>query len=133
MQSEPERMDSPVLLNPGVSSRNQIVAFFQQVDRTDFKQDFLEFVSKTAKSAGCYFLFEIPGSLFEKPEYRAAAVVQEFDELGEHLVFILCNQEKGTVEIYDEVEVPDHIMKFVSSYANVLTCLQQLESCNQLH
>ena len=133
MQSVPARPDKPALLNPNSSVQNPIVALFQQVEQADLESDFLEMVANTAKSAGCMFLFEIPGSLFDKPEFRAAAVVHEFDELDEHVVFILCHQERGSFEIYDEAEVPDHVMGFISSYAKVLTCLQELESCNQLH
>lgn len=133
MQSFPARPDKPALLNPNSSLQNPIVTLFEHVEQADRESNFLEMVAETAKSAGCLFLFEIPGSLFDKPNFRAAAVVHEFDEMEEHVVFILCHQERGSVEIYDETEVPDHVMGFVSSYANVLSCLQGLESCNRLN
>ncbi|MDJ0614690.1 MAG: hypothetical protein QNJ29_13570 [Rhizobiaceae bacterium] len=133
MQSQSISTDKPALLNPASKSENPIVSLFQEVERSDLERDFLELVSETANTAGCQFLFEIPGTLFEKPEYRAAAVVHEYDDLQDHVVFILCNQESGSVEIYDECEVSEQVTKFVGSYANVLTCLQRLETRKQLH
>ncbi len=133
MQSQSINPEKPALFNSATANKNPIVALFSQVENSDLERDFLEMVTHTAERAGCLFLFEIPGSLFEKPDFRAAAIVHAFDELEAHVVFILCNQETGTVEIYDEAEVSEQVTEFVGSYANVLTCLQGLETCRQVH
>jgi len=133
MQTQSINPEKPGMLNSISMTPNPILALFQEVEKSDLERDFLEIVTSTAETAGCLFLFEVPGSLFGKPDYRAAAVVHAYDELHDHIVFILCNQADGTLEIYDEAEVPEYVTDFVGSYANVLIYLQELESRNQLH
>ena len=114
------------------SESNPLVPLYQEMDNVYDGIEFLDAVNDAAETAGCRFLFEIPGTLFDQPDYRAAAVLYDRgDETGEK-VFILYNKEFGTIQILSEAEVDGQALRFVDSYANVLCCLNQLDSTMQL-
>lgn len=124
---------NPALISDEVVSNSLLVNLHQFLDDVPEDGDFLEHVIEVAKDAGCQFLFEVPGSLFEEPDYRAAAVIQDLDDEETQTIFILCSQEAGTIQLLHEVEVEPEVLGFVESYANVLLSLNKLETCHQLH
>ena len=132
-QTTEKAAKNPALLSDDVLSNSLLVNLQNSLDNIPEDGDFLEHIIKIARDEGCQFLFEVPGSLFEEPDHRAAAVFQELDDEATRTIFILCSQKLGTIQLLNEVEVETEVLGFVESYANVLLSLNQLETRKQLH
>lgn len=133
MQSQSINQEKPALFKQDLLVSNPVISLFQHLSESDLDGDFRELVTENGAKTGFLFLFEIPGSLFDKADFRAAALISTDNNNSERVLFVLCNQDDQVIEVYDEVEVPQNISDFVGSYANVLACLQSLESCGKLH
>lgn len=82
---------------------------------------FTNSIIEAAQKAGCEFLFEIPANLFGFEETRAAAVRLNAFEDNDQLAFILCNKKTGQIHVLSNDETPNRVLRFVQSYANVLS------------
>lgn len=85
---------------------------------------FTNSIIEAAQNAGCEFLFEIPARLFGFEETRAAAVRLNAFQNDDQLAFILCNKSTGQIHVLSHDEIPDRVLRFVQSYANVLSFLK---------
>ena len=96
------------------------------VHQTGFESppEFNHAILEAANNAGCEFLFEIPGDLFGFEETRAAAIKLNAFSEDDQLAFILCNADTGTIHVLSNDEVPSKVIRFVESYAAVLSLLQ---------
>lgn len=82
---------------------------------------FIRSIIEAAQKAGCEFLFEIPASLFGFEETRAAAVRLSASQGNDQLAFILCDKKTGQIHVMSNDETPNRVLRFVQSYANVLS------------
>lgn len=86
--------------------------------------DFSNAILEAADNAGCQFLFEVPAELFGHEDSRAAAVKLNASCEDDQLAFILCNTHTGIINVLSNDEAPARVIRFVESYANVLSLLQ---------
>lgn len=96
------------------------------VCHTDIKNphDFSNAILEAADNAGCQFLFEVPSELFGFEESRAAAIKLNARSEHDELAFILCDKETGVIHVVSNDEAPERVIRFVESYANVLSFIQ---------
>ena len=102
--------------NP-LNSENALVALHDINNQAVFTRSIID----AAQKAGCEFLFEIPASLFGFEETRAAAVRLNASQDNDQLAFILCDKKSGQIHVLSNDETPDRVLRFVQSYANVLS------------
>ncbi len=82
-------------------------------------------VLEAADNAGCQFLFEVPAGLFGLKESRAAAIRLNVFNERDQLAFIVCDTETGVIRVLSGDEAPTNVIRFVQSYAHVLSLLQE--------
>jgi hypothetical protein len=105
------------------NSENSLVALPDLNNQAVFTQSIIE----AAQNAGCEFLFEIPASLFGFEETRAAAVRLNVFQGNDQLAFILCDKNNGQIHVLSNDEAPNRVIRFVQSYANVLSFFKHSE------
>jgi hypothetical protein len=105
------------------NSENSLVALPDLNNQAVFTQSIIE----AAQNAGCEFLFEIPASLFGFEETRAAAVRLNVFQGNDQLAFILCDKNNGQIHVLSNDEAPNRVLRFVQSYANVLSFFKHSE------
>lgn len=86
-----------------------------------------------ATRAGCTFLFEIPGHLFDAPGHRAAALVYVTSDRDPEMLYVLCDETDLSISVLTEHEASDDVEAFVRSYGGVLSVLNRLETVQALH
>ena len=94
---------------------------------------FYDAVSYAAQQAGCEFLFEVPGSLFNQDGGRAAVIRScpnnnGGDQLEKCILYIIFDGDDGVIRILEEFEVPNSIQAMTHSYSNVLELLTNVAS-----
>ncbi len=99
------------------NSENPLIALPDLNNQAVFTRSIIE----AAQNAGCEFLFEIPASLFGFEETRAAAVRLNVFQGNDQLAFILCDKNNGQIHVLSNDEAPSRVIRFVQSYANVLS------------
>lgn len=105
----------------------------RQLDGLDNNSQLLELVVSQAKEHGWHYLFEVPGSLFDHPSARAAAMVEFTDEKHPGLVVLVCELSTGTIEVLEENGFDEHVIEFLDAYAGVLEMLNGVSSGRKLH
>lgn len=132
MESSPSTSSKETL-----SHNSALISSFAHNHRSttygDAERDFLNYVVGIAESAGCVFLFEVPGALFAQPECRAAAITHQKSLDATQRTFVLSNLETGIVKVLSEQEVDEKVMRFIDSYTKVLSSLKTVEPQNSLH
>ena len=88
------------------------------------QQGFNNAIVEAADNAGCQFLFEVPAEFFGFEESRAAAIKLNASHEENQLAFILCDRETGVIHVLSDNEAPSSVIRFVESYANVLSFFQ---------
>ena len=81
-------------------------------------------IVEAADKSGCQFLFEVPAELFGFEESRAAAIKLNASHEDNQLAFILCDRATGVIHVLSNDEAPSSVIRFVESYANVLSFFQ---------
>jgi hypothetical protein len=128
-----KRSSKPAMLLSEGHTSSPVPMLYSSIENSDAGNEFLSTVIDAAQNAGCIFLFEIPASLFDNTDSRAAAVMYNGDgEKGER-IFIVCNSSHDIIQVLSETEVAKSVLNFVDSYANVLLSLNSLETCQHLH
>lgn len=107
--------------DPGQVATNALVCQPDFNNQTVFTNSILE----AANNAGCEFLFEIPASFFGFEDTRAAAIKLNASNDDDQLAFILCDKGTGIIHVLSNDEAPRTVIRFVESYANVLSFLQE--------
>ncbi len=87
--------------------------------------EFNNAILEAADNAGCQFLFEVPAELFGFEDSRAAAIKLNVYNEDNQLAFILCDRETGVIHVVSNDEAPSGAIRFVESYANVLSFFQK--------
>ena len=106
-----------------LNSENALISLPNINSQTVFTNSIIE----AAQNAGCEFLFEIPASLFGFEETRAAAVRLNAFQNNDQLAFILCDKNTGQIHVLSNDEAPNSVLRFVQSYANVLSFFKNSE------
>lgn len=106
-------------------------AFEQALLQVNESDAFSDAVMYAAEQAGCEFLFEVPGSLFDHSGGRAAVIrsCPDFknpkdDEVC--ILYIIFDGDDGVIRILEEFEVPNSIQAMTHSYSNVLEHLAEM-------
>jgi len=101
---------------------------------------FSDAVTYAAAQAGCEFLFEVPGALFDGEGGRAAVIrscVEPKDDgtQGQCILYIIFDGEDGVIRILEEFEVPGSLRAMTHSYSKVLEFIAEtpLSSVRALH
>ncbi len=77
-------------------------------------------VIEAAQAAGGEFLFEIPAIAFGAAGGRAAVIRPHGQDRCDTLIYVLCGEADGLIEILNEDEVPAPVAAMTWSYARVL-------------
>ncbi|MEL7429506.1 MAG: hypothetical protein AAFN43_05860 [Pseudomonadota bacterium] len=104
-----------------------------QLDGLSSNSELLELVVSQAKERGWRYLFEVPGSLFDHPSARAAAMVEFTDETRPAVVVLVCELSTGTIQIVEESGLEDEVIEFLDAYAGVLEMLDGVSAEKKLH
>ncbi len=93
--------------------------------QADYKNqhEFNNAVLEAADNAGCQFLFEVPAEFFGMENSRAAAIKLNAYHEADQLAFIMCDTDTGVIHVLSNDEAPSRVLRFVESYANVLSML----------
>lgn len=103
-------------------------AFEQALLQVNEGDGFCDAVTFAAEQAGCEFLFEVPGSLFNQDGGRAAVIRScpkpVANGMQENcILYIIFDGDDGVIRILEEFEVPNSIQAMTNSYSNVLEFL----------
>jgi len=103
-------------------------AFEQALLRVNERDGFSDAVTFAAEQAGCEFLFEVPGTLFDQDGGRAAVIrscISEGDnnEKPNCILYIIFDGEDGVIRILEEFEAPGSLQAMTQSYSRVLEFL----------
>ncbi|MCF6321984.1 MAG: hypothetical protein L3J32_09480 [Rhizobiaceae bacterium] len=118
--SSPENKNPPSSFLPS--------AFEQALLQVNERDGFSDAVTFAAEQAGCEFLFEVPGTLFDQDGGRAAVIRSCIDqrEDGEKpncILYIIFDGEDGVIRILEEFEAPGSVQAMTHSYSRVLEFL----------
>lgn len=109
--------------NNAINSENALISLPDLNNQNVFTNSIVE----AAQNAGCEFLFEIPASLFGREDTTAAAIKLNAYQNDDQLAFILCDKNTGQIHVLGNDETPNGVLRFVQSYANVLSFFKNSE------
>ena len=112
-----------------VATKNFFPSAFEQALLQIGESDgFSDVVIYAAEQSGCEFLFEVPGSLFNREDGRAAVIRScPTGSEGENcILYIIFDGDDGVIRILEEFEVPNSIQAMTHSYSKVLEYLSDL-------
>jgi hypothetical protein len=105
------------------------VVFGQALLHVNQSSGFYDAVSFAAEQAGCEFLFEVPGVLFDQDHGRAAvmrSLAQPQYPDQNRIIYVIFDGEDGIIRILEEFEVTGSTQDLVYSYSKVLEQLTDL-------
>lgn len=123
----------PTLLSVEKQNAFSASALFEALEQQDKQPtDFTASLKDCAQQAGMEFLFEMPGSLFDKTDIRAFALRQGRPNSALY-GFLFYEIETKTIAIMQYSEIGFQAQAFFSSYSSVLACLKDLKPISHIH